>query len=177
MGYKGLLVWEMIGVLVIVAVGSLLHFCFEWSGKYPASALFCAVNESVWEHMKIAFWPTFFYAVLEFFLLRDRPENFILAKTVGLYLLSITIPVIFYGYTAILGTHLLWVDILIYIVAVFLGQWISWRIIYSEAKPLWNMIAVGPLLLILIAYLTFTFYPPQLPLFQDPHTGGYGISQ
>lgn len=177
MGMKELLYWEMIGVPVIAIVGSLLHFCYKWSGESPLSALFCAVNESVWEHMKIAFWAFFFYAVLELILFRERPGNFLLAKTVGLYLLSVTIPIIFYTYTAILGKHVLWLDILLFILAIFVGQWVSWRILSSAPKPLWNQLAVVPLIVLILAYLTFTFLTPQVKLFQDPQTGGYGLNR
>ncbi len=158
---------EMFGVVVITIFGSLLHFCYEWSGKWSPAAIFCAVNESVWEHMKIAFWPAFFYALIQYFILKDRPDNFFLAKTVGLYVTSLMIPLLFYFYTGIIGEHILVIDILIFIIAIFLGQLTNYQIMQKSTNPAWNLLALGLLLLILFAYATFTFYPPNLNLFKD----------
>jgi len=59
--------WWMIFPLGIV--GSLLHFAFDWTGHNRWAAIFSAVNESYWEHIKIAilssvgFGRGFFYRV------------------------------------------------------------------------------------------------------------------
>lgn len=172
---KNLLRIEMIGVAVIAIVGILLHFCYEWSGEWQPSALFCAVNESVWEHMKIAFWPAFFFAVVEFFLLKERPENFWVAKTVGFYITTFMIPLLFYSYTAILGDHYLVIDILIFVIAIFLGQWVSYRLMSMGAGVEWQGGAIILLIAILAAYALFTYFPPEIPIFKDPQSGGYGF--
>ena len=53
---RGTSVWEVSGVLFILAIGSALHFVFEWTGEFTLVAPFVPVNESVWEHLKMAFW-------------------------------------------------------------------------------------------------------------------------
>ena len=45
---KRLLRWELIGFAFTGAVGTLLHFVYEWTGGNPLIAAFCAVNESTW---------------------------------------------------------------------------------------------------------------------------------
>lgn len=166
---------EMIGAIFIIIVGSLLHFCFDWSGGFKPLALFCAVNESTWEHMKIGFWPAFFYGLYQYFTLEDRPATFILAKTLALYLFSITIPVIFYSYKAIVGDNILIVDILIFIFAAFLSQYICYRIMTSQISFKWDRLVLICLVIIILSYSLFTYFPPELELFKDPKTGSYGI--
>ena len=39
------------GILFTITAGTLLHFCYEWSGENPFVALFAPVSESVWEHV------------------------------------------------------------------------------------------------------------------------------
>ena len=56
--------WELIGAVFIVLAGSALHFVFAWTGGWRPVALVAAVNESIWEHLKLAFWPGFFWALL-----------------------------------------------------------------------------------------------------------------
>ena len=51
--------WQIITVIICLILGTLLHFTYEWSGENPIIALFSAVNESIWEHLKLAFYPMF----------------------------------------------------------------------------------------------------------------------
>lgn len=54
---KRLFYWELAGALFTAALGTLLHFVYDWSGGWGAAAAFSAVNESTWEHMKLLFSP------------------------------------------------------------------------------------------------------------------------
>ena len=49
--------FEIISTFFAIALGTLLHFTFEWSGNNPVVGIFSAVNESTWEHLKILFFP------------------------------------------------------------------------------------------------------------------------
>lgn len=168
--------WELAGIFFIVIVGSLLHFIFEWSGDWKPLALIAAVNESVWEHLKLAFWPGVFWAVIEYRPLKNHTQNFLLAKTAFLYLAPAFIIISFYTYTGIIGRHILFVDIALFVAATVLGQAVSYKLL-TRPYPLktLNKAAVVCLVLILAAFSAFTFYPPELPLFMDSLTGSYGI--
>jgi hypothetical protein len=173
---KKILRWELGGIVFIVVVGSVLHFVFEWSGGAIPVAPFAAVNESVWEHLKLGFWPALVYAVLEYFRFGKSANNFPFAKTLGIYLIPITIVVLYYLYTAILGHGLLIVDIAIFVVAVIVGQLVSYRLLIASPLPeRLNRFAPIALAVLGILFVLFTFYPPQIPLFKDSVTGGYGI--
>jgi hypothetical protein len=173
---KSILRWELGGIAFIVVVGSLLHFVFEWSGRAIPIAPIAAVNESVWEHLKLGFWPALVYAAWEYSRFGKSANNFHFAKTIGIYLIPITIVVLYYVYTAILGHGLLAVDIAIFVVAVIVGQLVSYKLLMASplSKRL-NRFAPVALAVLGILFVLFTFYPPQFPLFKDPVTGGYGI--
>lgn len=98
--------WELLGIPLIFFCGCALHFAFEWSGRLPVVASFAAVNESVWEHLKLAFWPSVAYAVLEYIAFGESEANFVIAKSTGILIMPLCIMVLFYGYTALLGHHL-----------------------------------------------------------------------
>ena len=168
--------WELIGIAVIASVGSMMHFAFEWSGELPPVGVFAAVNESVWEHFKIAFWPALFYAIIEYPFLRRYTSNFFIAKAIGIYVMPVVIAAIFYAYTAIFGEEILIVDISIFFVAVALGQLASYKILTMKQWPRW-ICGVGVVMVILLAaaFGIFTFYPPELGIFRDAVSGGYGI--
>lgn len=173
---KTILRWELGGILFIVVLGSLLHFLFEWSGNWPPMGAIAAVNESAWEHLKLAFWPALVYAALEYGRFGKSANNFFLAKTAGIYLMPITIVVLFYSYKAILGYGLLIADIMIFVVAVIVGQLVSYRLLVASPLPK-NVNRLAPIALVVLAilFVLFTFYPPHVPLFRDFVTGGYGI--
>jgi hypothetical protein len=168
--------WELIGIGVIAILGSGLHFAFEWSGDWPPMGIIAAVNESVWEHLKIAFWPALFYALFQYPFFKGSAQNFVIAKATGIYVMPIAIVVLFYSYTAIIGGDILIVDILIFVVAVALGQLTSYRLLTVGRLPSWlDKLGVVMVILLAVAMGVFTFYPPQLPIFRDSLTGAYGI--
>jgi hypothetical protein len=170
------LTYELIGIFFIVILGSILHFTFEWSGNQPAVGVFSAVNESVWEHLKLAFWPTLLFVLIEFAPLRKSVENFALAKTVGVYLMVAIIPAIFYSYTAFTGESIFALDIASFIVAVIIGQLVSYKLLtFRKLSAKLNWVALASLLVLASVFIAFTFFPPQAPIFQDPISGQYGI--
>jgi hypothetical protein len=173
---KSILRWELGGIAFIVVVGTVLHFAFEWSGYAIPIAPIAAVNESVWEHLKLGFWPALVYAALEYSRFGKSANNFHFAKTIGIYVIPITIVVLFYAYTAILGHDLLIADILIFVVAIVVGQIVSYKLLMVSPLPKrLNRFAPIALAVLGILFVLFTFYPPHLPLFKDPVSGGYGI--
>ena len=99
-----------------------------------------------------------------------------IAKAIGIYAIPIVIAIIFYSYTTIVGHSILVVDISSFIVAIAIGQLISYRILTSSQLPLWtNNLGVILLGLLAIAFIVFTDLPPHLPIFRDEPTGMYGI--
>jgi hypothetical protein len=173
---RSVLRWELIGIGVIFFVGAMFHFLFEWAGGWSPVGVIAAVNESVWEHFKIAFWPALIYAIIEYPFLKRSVNNFFIAKAIGLYVMPAAIAAIFYAYTAIFGEEILAVDITIFLVAVALGQLASYKILTLKQWPRWlSGVGVAMVILLAVAFGVFTFYPPELGIFRDAVSGGYGI--
>jgi len=167
---------EIIGTFFIIVLGSLLHFTFEWSKRFWLVGAFSAVNESTWEHLKLAVMPAFLWMLIEMKLIKERPENFFFAKTKGIYAMPFFIVLIFYSYKAILGKNFLVLDILTFMVAVILGQIITYQLMFWKNLPkIYNKIVLIFLFLLVISFLIFTFYSPHNFLFQDPINLNYGI--
>jgi uncharacterized membrane protein YoaK (UPF0700 family) len=160
----------------IIFLGSALHFTYALSGNNPLVGFFSAVNESVWEHLKLAFWPALLWMSIAMFPLRKTVHNFFIAKMIGAYVMVIFIPAVFYSYTAIAGKSIFIIDITTFIVAVIVGQVVSYKL-YKQNQPSKSRETVAILAMVLLAiiFIVFTFYPPHLPIFQDPNTSQYGI--
>ncbi|MDP2872225.1 MAG: DUF6512 family protein [Bacillota bacterium] len=173
---------EYWGIGFVVMTGSLLHFVWEWSGRWAGLAPIAAVNESVWEHLKLVFWPIVAWAAHELLLLPAGPPAFWPAKAVAAYAAPALILVLHYGYRAVLGTHVVALDLLIFVIAAaaaqLTGLWVmtsgtaalSWP--GSAAAARWAFVAVT---LQGFAFWLATYLPPRLPLFLDSVSGGYGI--
>jgi len=88
-----------------------MHFAFGWLRDWTPLALVAAVNESIWEHLKLAFWP----GVLWAWIMPLPPDSsrweVLSAKGMILAITAILIVKIFTTYTAILGRNLLFLDI------------------------------------------------------------------
>lgn len=170
------LIFELIGVVFISTAGSLLHFTYAWSKNYKPLAIIAAVNESTWEHLKIAFWPALVYFIFEYILLSHITNNFILAKAACLLIIPILIISAFYSYTALLGRNYLIIDILIFILSILFGQIISFKLLTTDKFPgLTSSLSIFIIIILIIMFSLFTFFPPKVPIFKDPVSGGYGI--
>lgn len=173
-----ILTWELAGIPFIAALGSTLHFAFAWFGQWLPLAVFSAVNESIWEHLKLAFWPGLVWALVERRFLPVRAVRFWAVKGIALLVAPVTIVVVFSTYTAILGTNLLILDIGTFILAIIAGQMASaWLLLTAS----WSLSLMRTAHLVLagqvIAYSTFTYFPPRIALFQETTSGAYGIPE
>lgn len=72
--------WEIVGFIATGLFGTLLHFVYEWTGGNRVIAVFSAVNESTWEHMKLLFIPFLVFTVVEFIVFSEAFRNFFAVK-------------------------------------------------------------------------------------------------
>lgn len=166
--------WRNRSILFCLIVGTLLHFTYEWFGRKLWVGAFSAVNESTWEHLKLAFFPMFFMAVIGYFLLGKNINNYWKANTIGIIVAIIFITVFFYTYTGIIGNNYLIIDIGTFIVAVILGENVAYNIMKGDKISV-EGIYIGILGILLISFILFTYFPPKINYFKDPITNTYGI--
>ena len=171
---KNLWVWQLTGFAAAVALGSLLHFLFHWTGAY-AFAPISAVNESTWEHMKILFFPMLIFACAQYPFFRQDTPAFWWIKLIGTLVGVVSIPILFYTLNGAFGKTPDWLNILIFFISAGLGYFVEYLLFAKEFALPYAWISILILLFVAFAFILFTFYPPVLPLFQDPLTGKYAI--
>ena len=120
--------------LFISVLGVLLHFTYEWSGDNPIVALFSAVNESTWEHLKLLFFPMLLLTIIELLFTEKRqlPSNYLFARTIGILSGMAFIVIAFYTLTGVFAKLPDAVNIALYLcvcvcvcVLVFLYHYVS----------------------------------------------------
>ena len=168
--------WELLGVVVILLTGSALHFLFAWSGYWKPIAWLAAVNESTWEHLKMAFWPGIGWALVGYGVFGKAVHNYWFGKALGLLCMPVIIVGVFYGYTALLGTHNFLFDIFLFLLAVSVGQFVSYRLYLAPelGVPL-QWLGILMVAGMLLAFVIFTYLPPHVFLFEHVATHEYGI--
>jgi hypothetical protein len=172
---RKILLLEVGGIFFIIFLGAAFHFTFALSGNNPVVGAFSAVNESVWEHLKLPFWPSILWLLIAMYPLRKMVGNFFFAKAIGISLTLVIIPAVFYAYTAFIEGIFL-VDLTTFMVAVIIGQLVSHKLYkQTQGSKLTELLAFAVIILLAVIFVVFTFYPPHLPIFLDSSTGQYGI--
>lgn len=97
-----------------------------------------------------------------------RPPGWLPATAVRTLTAPLLIIALFYGYTALLGTHALPLDLTVYAVSVLGGEVLG-HLVMDRAFPRWVRVAAGSAILAVAAAMaTFTFLPPDWFLFEPP---------
>ena len=165
----------IIAIVVISLVGTLAHFLYDISKHNKIIGLFTAVNESTWEHIKIALTPTLLWSLVDGFLYGQMP-NYFLAKLVSLVVPVVVIPMIFYSYRSFVKKSILVIDILMFYVAIALSQLAMMWILEMPAIPFWaQYLACIGVFMFFGAYMLMTLLPPKMFIFLDPITNRYGF--
>ena len=179
-----LLVWEIGCVLWVAFAGSLLHFAFELSDYWRPMALFAAVNESAWEHVKMYFWPGLVYALVQYTYTRDIASNYWLGKALALAVTPLVILSSYFAYLAwvdnVSGTPSLGIMLAIMFAGIVAGQFTSWLVLARPPLgPRAHGYAPGLYAALITAFSSLTFYPPKVFVFENfycyQYTGEYGI--
>lgn len=166
----------ILGFFVISIIGTLLHFTYELSNENIFLAIVSAVNESVWEHLKIAVMPMFLWMFIEFITLKFRRENLWSSLLIKLFTTIAFITVSYYLYTSILGTHNLWIDMSIFYIAILLAQILGYKEVTAKnINVKYEEISKYLVIIIFVMFVVFTFIPPKIDIFRDEVTSTYGV--
>ncbi len=167
--------WQIGGFIFTGICGVLLHFLYDWTDKSIIVAPFSAVNESIWEHMKLLFFPMFVFGMIEYKFIGNSFDGFWCAKLVGSITGLLIIPIFYYTYTGVFGVNKDWFNIVIFFIAAFTAYLVEYIFFKNNLFCKLTVTSFAVLCLIAVTFVVLTFYPPEIPLFKDMTTGEYGI--
>jgi hypothetical protein len=176
--------WEAACVVWVCVAGATLHFAFELSEYWQPMAFLAAVNESVWEHLKMYFWPGLFFALVQYTYTRDVANNYWLGKAMALAVSPLGIMIGYYAYFAYLtatdGRFSLASMLLLMLFGISVGQYVSYKILSMPPLEIQLRGAVaGTYAALVLMFGAFTYFPPKIFLFENfycyQYTGEYGI--
>lgn len=147
----------ILGVLIVAILGTLFHFLYQ----YVPSFIF-PKNESIFEHLKLVLFPFLIYGLISIFFIKDDKPRYFASIVSAIVVSMLFVVVSYYVYSGILGFNVMWVDILIFYLAVMLGFYFVYKkkLLFSFNN------SIIALIIILICVILFTYLPPDLAFFK-----------
>lgn len=166
----------LLGFFFTAVTGTLLHFAWDVSGRLPLLAAFVPINESIWEHLKLLYWPTILYTCMEFFRSGFDP-HLLWARCCGLVCGLLATVILYYTYTGVIGRGFLPIDIALFYFSALLTYGLSYALCTRFPAPeQWEILLFSGLILLTgITMFIWTWNPPHIQLFRDPATSGFGL--
>ena len=157
--------YTIIGTIFVIITGTISHFIYEWSGNNFILGFFFPVSESVWEHMKLCFFPILIYS---FFMNRRLKDNYpcvTSALLLGTLLGTFLIPVIFYTYTGILGKNFLALDIATFVLSIIFAFVTVYKCTLSCKISSFTSALCLLVFGMAVCFFVFTYNPPNIGIF------------
>ena len=161
-------IFILVSLAIIIALSSLQHFIYDWLPN-PFFATFAPISESVWEHLKIVFYPFVITWVVSYFIVHKRLKlsikKMLFAAAIGATTACFLVVFLFYLIHSGLGiAQNTIIEIGVEIVSIFVGQLVAWHIAKREkqANPI---ISVAIIFIWVIAFIVLSFITPNAPIF------------
>jgi hypothetical protein len=172
--------WILSGIPILFIAGFFMHYIYEWSGCSVLVGIFAPVNESIWEHLKLAFWPMLIWWIMGYVILCKKNKisaaQWFTSCAVAELICPLVIICFYYTYTGAFGIESLILDIFSLFLGISVAQGLALHVYnYAGFSRYCLYISTAIIILLAIAFTVFTFAPPHIPLFEDPLTGNYGI--
>lgn len=149
--------------LFVVFLGVTLFFAYSLSGSNLIVGLFAPVNNSVWETLKLIFFPLLALTLWDLFTCYRNTASFLPARTLGILAGLAFYVVSYYSIFGIIGTPIFWAAIIIYLTTiayVFLVEQVV-----CGRRGLTTTLAIVVLIALIILFIVFTLAPPALGIF------------
>jgi len=148
-------------VLSLLA-GVVLHFVYGWFPN-PVTALVSPVNESLWEHAKLLFWPLAVTA----FCLSGGEARALAARLLAAVAASLLVVAAGYVYHIVLRGEALVVDLILYAAAMALGFYLAGPLGHLAETPGRQKLITALACVMVVAFIWFTYVPPDGVIFAD----------
>lgn len=156
------------GIILVLIAGTLAHFLYDWTGNNHIVGFFTPISESVWEHMKLLFFPMLLYSLIMVLKFHRIYVCIPSALCFGIITGTFLIPLVYYTYTSILGKNVFILDIGTFILSVLTAFWLSYKLTLSCRLESYTYLLCIIVCLLFICFLIFTYRPPHAAIFQDP---------
>lgn len=160
--------YTVIGIFFVLITGTFAHFLYNWTGNNHIVGLFTPINESIWEHMKLLFFPMLLYSLIMILKLYRKYSCITSALCFGILMGAFLIPFFYYAYTSILGKNVFILDIGTFILSIAIAFWLSYKLTLSCRLESYTSLLCILVCILFFCFLLFTYHPPMAAVFKDP---------
>ena len=160
--------YTIIGIIFVLITGTLSHFVYEWTGNNTFIGFLFTINESVWEHMKLVFFPMLLYS---FYMVPKLDSEYpCISSTAmfGVLLGTFLVPILFYTYSGILGYTTGFFDIGTFVVSVLISFFVIYKLTQSCKLASYEALFKTLVLVMTMCFFLFTYLPPDIGIFVEP---------
>lgn len=164
--------YHALGIFMIVLMAGPLHFAFESSDRNFLVSLVAPINESVWEHLKMVYWPTVLWWTAGYLVFKEKKNlsfrRWTQAMAISVFFGLFIIIVWYYLWAGAFDVESSWVNFSS-MISIPIAQLLAIHV-YRVTKPRWIYSAPGVFVMIALSLMLayFTYNPPMLPLFAVP---------
>jgi len=158
----------LISFLIVSILGVFLHFTHQIFKKGILVHIFSAINESTWEHNKLAFYPILLVLIIHYFIPSINYPGFIGTAFIISLLSSIIIPLLYYPIRYINKREITFVSISLYFFSIAVCLLLEYYFVINRIYLLSDIVGIIGILLLFGLYIYFTYFPPKIFLFKDP---------
>lgn len=168
---------KIISIFGIFLICFLSHYLYTWFPN-DITAIFFPVNESIWEHMKMAFtsimiWKLFEYIIIKYCNLLYH--NFLFSNLISSILFIIVYLLIYLPLFILFGENIIISITLLFIVICF-EEYINYKVMILNSIKYTNLVSLFSIIVIYIFFGYLTYNPPRNFLFFDFKEGKFGES-
>lgn len=161
-------IFIVLSSIVSFALSSLFHFAYSFLNHNRLAACFFPVNESIWEHLKLCFYPIIVVWSLSWFLFFKKKHTHSELLSWMSFSTTVNILIVLFGYYGLLSGFLIsgfLVDLSLLFIGIVIGQCLATHLLHQHAIQKRYIFFFFYLLLIALLFAFLTFYPPDLPVF------------
>lgn len=166
---------KMIGMVSFILLGFAFHELYDMTGN-TFFGIISPVNESKWEHWKMAYFPMMIVSLFEYRFIKTYVSNYVFSLSVGILVFIIVTFGLIELYDIFIGDSHLFVHVSTFLLGAVIGQMTRYFVMI-RTEPSKTLLLIGILVLLIqfVLFTVFTFMPPRIEYFRDPITDTYGI--
>lgn len=164
----------IISFFLVSIFGVLTHFLHKWIRKGFIVHIFSAINESIWEHMKLSFYPMILITFSQSLVPDFYFPGFWGVSALVILAATVLVPLLYYPIRHLIGREIPAVSISLYFVCILIAFILEYLLIKAKFDLISDQIAFLMLFATFLLFAVFTYYPPRLPLFKDSIFKKYG---
>lgn len=156
--------------VIIFLMGFILHFLYNWTNKNVIAGAFTPVDESIWEHTKLVFYPLIAMYSIYYFIMWKKvdinKEKWFTTMLINIVISVLLIPLLYYLVNSGFGIESKVVNISILLISLVLGSLVA-RHFYKYGKGI-GIVPISCITCFLVfLYILLTYSKIDLPIFID----------